>query len=61
MTPALRPYLERLVLLEEPVPLGALLVVGLAVDGGLGLQGGDLVLDVDLRVQTSCYVRIRNR
>ena len=41
-------YLEGLVLLEEPVPLGDLLVVGLAVDGGLGLQGGDLILDVDL-------------
>ena len=58
MTPALRPYLERLVLLEESVPLGALLVVGLAVDGGLGLQGGDLILDVDL--QASCCGRIRN-
>ena len=43
------PYLERLVLLEESVPFVALRVVGLAVDGGLGLQGGDLVLDVDLQ------------
>ena len=42
------PYLEGLVLLEEPVPLAALLVVGLAVDGRLSLQGRDLVLDVDL-------------
>ena len=42
-------HLEGLVLLEEPVPLGDLLVVGFAVDGGLGLQGGNLILDVDLQ------------